>query len=386
MKRLPPRAIAFALTCVGSVGCHGSQVHYAPGPPPPEPRTATATLYLLGDGGYASPGRAMVLQHLGDELDRVSRAAPERPIAVVFLGDNIYDLGAREAFKETDLAHLAAQMAPLGRAPRARGVFLPGNHDWAKGADDEIGDAAIAIQQAWLDEIGGDRIDVEMLPGDGCPGPASLEVGPDLRLVLLDTEALLRSATVGCGGPERFAERLRDDLSRNADRAVVLAAHHPMATGGPHGGNIGLFQRGPLLYYLTKKSGLSVQDLSSPAYSDMIEELRTAIEASGVEPLAFAAGHDHSLQVIRMTEPGSPRFQLVSGSASKSGPARRIRGTRYASDAHGYMRLDIGPSEARLTVFAVDETGEAVTEVYGCLLVDPRASGDCPEATLRNRR
>jgi hypothetical protein len=50
------------------------------------------------------------------------------------------------------------------------------------------------------------------------------------------------------------------------------------------------------------------------------------------------------------------------------------------------MRLDVGPSEARLTVFAVDETGQAVTEVFGCLLVDPRASGDCPEATFRNGR
>jgi hypothetical protein len=50
------------------------------------------------------------------------------------------------------------------------------------------------------------------------------------------------------------------------------------------------------------------------------------------------------------------------------------------------MRLDVGPREARLTVFAVDQTGEAVTEVYGCLLVDPRATGDCPEATLRNGR
>jgi hypothetical protein len=376
------RRLLVGVACLGSASCTGTQVHYLPQPAPPEPPAVSSTLYLVGDGGYASEGRAMVLSHLGEELDRLSASNPERPIVVVYLGDNIYDVGAREEYRQEDLAHLTAQTAPLLEAPGAQGIFLPGNHDWAKGASDELGEEAIEIQDAWLDELAEGRIDAELLPNDGCPGPATLNVGPDLHLVVIDTEALLRAPLDGCGGPARFFQRLRDDLAANADRTVVLTAHHPMASGGPHGGNVGLFEYGPLVYYLSKKAGVSVQDLGSPAYSEMMDGLQLAIAESGTTPLVFAAGHDHSLQVVGLEGPGAPRYQLVSGSASKSEPARRIDGMRYATDAHGYMRLDVGAERARLTVFAVGERGDSIREVFGCLLAPTAAAAECPEAEL----
>ena len=376
------RALLVGVVCLGSLGCHGTQVRYRPRPAPPEPPSVSATLYLVGDAGYASEGRALVLSHLAAELDRLSATSPERSIVVVYLGDNIYDVGAREEYREEDLAHLTAQTAPLLEAPGARGIFLPGNHDWAKGASNELGERAVEVQDAWLDELAEGRIDAEMLPNDGCPGPATLDVGPDVHLVVVDTEALLRAPLDGCGRHERFFERFREDLAANARRTVVLAAHHPMASGGPHGGNIGLLQYGPFVYYLAKKAGVSIQDLGSPTYSDMIDGLRLAIAESGTTPLVFAAGHDHSLQVIGLSGPGAPRYQLVSGSASKREPARRVDGMRYATNAHGYMRLDVGAERTRLTVFAVDESGDSVHEVFGCLLPPTPAAAECPEAEL----
>jgi hypothetical protein len=356
-------------------------VHYLPSPAPPEPSDVTATLYLIGDGGYASEGRALVLAHLAADLEALARRSPDRPVAAVYLGDNIYDMGAREEYRAEDLAHLTAQTAPLLRFPGARGVFLPGNHDWAMGAADERGRLALALQEQWLDELDEGRADVELLPSDGCPGPVGLDVGPDLRVLVFDTEALLRAPLDGCGGATRFYHVLRDDLAANGDRTVVLAAHHPMATGGPHGGNIGLLQYGPLVYYFAKKAGVSIQDLGSPAYSEMMDGIRLAIEESGTRPLAFAAGHDHSLQVIGLDGPGAPRYQLVSGSASKSGPARRMEGMRFATDAHGYMRLDVGAESTRLTVFAVTD-GAGVREVFGCVLEGRETEAGCPEAEL----
>ena len=53
---------------------------------------------------------------------------------VLFLGDNIYEVGARPDFRSVDLEHLTVQSAVLGDDPRAVAVFLPGNHDWARGA------------------------------------------------------------------------------------------------------------------------------------------------------------------------------------------------------------------------------------------------------------
>jgi hypothetical protein len=357
-------------------------IRYEPMAQNPAPATQLeAAVYLLGDGGEDSPGRAVVLGHARADIERLAAANPGLPIVVVYLGDNIYEIGAREEFKVEDAGHLAAQADVIGQLPGATVVFLPGNHDWAKGAANERARESIRMQERWLYEVAGnDR--ARFLPADGCPGPSTLDVGADVHLVFLDTEWLLRRPNDDCGSVEDFYERLRDDLAANRDKRVILAAHHPMATGGPHGGNIGLFHRGPIVYYLAVKSGLSVQDLASGRYSDMLAGVRSAIYESGSIPLAAAAGHDHSLQVIRMHEPGDPSFQLVSGSASRITPAGRTDGTRYAASRHGYMRLDFGPTETRLSVFAQSADEGPVQAVFHCKLTEAGLLAECPEATV----
>jgi hypothetical protein len=368
-------AVLFATACSGTV------VQYEPVAVPPAPSSdLAAALYLVGDAGEDSPGRDSVLAQLGRDIDSTRARFPMAPILVAFLGDNIYDVGARAEFKEEDLAQLTAQVAALGAGPDVRGVFLPGNHDWAKGADIGRAKAAIRAQQAWLREISF-ATPATLLPGDACPGPATVDLTDGVHLVFIDTEWLLRYPPDDCGTPEAFYERLRVDLADNADKRVVIATHHPLATGGPHGGNVGPLEHGPFLYYLASKSGLSVQDLASPRYSAMGSALRGAIAASGVTPLAVASGHDHSLQVIAMGDTGEPAYQLVSGSASKWSPARRIEGTRYAASAHGFMRLDFRPTSTRLVVFGEDGQGRAVRPLFACAISVKTLPNECPEAS-----
>jgi hypothetical protein len=112
----------------------------------------------------------------------------------------------------------------------------------------------------------------------------------------------------------------------------------------------------------------------------MIRKIEGAFEASGSRPLLHAAGHDHTLQVIRLTGPGRPAYQLVSGAGSRSTNSRRIDGTRYASNGFGYMRLDFGTVDARLTVYARDLEGGAVRPVFACTLSPEAPEGECPEA------
>jgi hypothetical protein len=364
-----------------SVGC-ATNVRYQAieGPPDLPTDPVQAALYLVGDAGEDSPGRAAVLGHLRDDLTRMEREHAGVPVVVAFLGDNIYDVGARETHRDEDLAHLAAQVGALEPSPTAHAVFLPGNHDWAKGAEDERALEAVRIQERWLGElVGEDR--ASFRPSDGCPGPAGLDLGPDVRLVFIDTEWLLRRPVTACGTPEDFYDALTEELEQHAGDQVILAAHHPMATGGPHGGNIGAFHRGPFVYYLAVKAGISVQDLASGRYSDVLAGVRHAIVESGKKPLAFVAGHDHSLQVIRMTGRENPGFQLVSGSGSKTSPVDRVDGTRYAASAHGYMRLDFGPDRARLTVFAQSDDDPTVRPVFHCTLVSDDVTS-CAEAPL----
>ena len=374
-------------TCVGTCilvagGCTATQVRYEPlSDPPPPLFDVEATLYLVGDAGEDNPVRDAVLAHLSSDIEAVGRRRPGLPIIVAFLGDNIYEIGAREEHRDEDFAILAAQANALGDGPNVRGVFLPGNHDWAKGANDADARSAVRVQQEWLAEVPRARR-VEFLPSDGCPGPAAFDVGRTVHLVFIDTEWLLRLPDDDCGDADGFYERLQADLEANRDRRIVVVAHHPMATGGPHGGNIAPLTRGPLVYYLAVKSGAAVQDLASGRYSDMLTRLRTAFARSGGEPLVFAAGHDHTLQVIRMAGPGEPRYQLVSGSASRTSPVDRIDGTRYATDGHGYMRLDFGAAAAHLLVFSRDTDSGEVRAVFNCSLTAEANDQECPEASL----
>jgi hypothetical protein len=360
-----------------------------------------ATVYLVGDAGLDTDGRDAVLAQLHADLRRHVEEHPTVPALVAFLGDNIYEVGARADRRSEDLAKLSVQVDAVVAAPGVRGVFLPGNHDWAKGAPDSLGRSAIEVQQGWLQDIRGSR-DVSFLPADECPGPQTVGVGGDVSVVFIDTEWLLRQPE-DCGGADLFYRRLTRVLERLAGDRVILAAHHPRATGGPHGGNVGLFDHGPVIYYLGAKAGLGVQDLASGRYSEMLRRLRAAIAASGHRPLVMAAGHDHSLQVIGLQRPDEPLYQLVSGSASKTSPVERIEGTRYATSSHGYMRLDFTPDRARLVVHAIgsraldalgdggsDGAGDGgateragVEPVFACML-DSEAGGGCPEAPLRD--
>ncbi len=382
MKARPLMFLGVATCILVAGGCTAAQVRYQSLADPPAPLFAVqATLYLVGDAGEDNPASDAVLSHLRSDIEAVGRRSPGSPIVVAFLGDNIYEVGAREEHRDEDFALLAAQADALGDSPNVRGVFVPGNHDWADGARYAQARRAMRVQQEWLAEMSRTR-NVELLPRDACPGPAVLDLGGNLHLVLMDTEWLLRLPDDDCGSADAFYERLQADLEANRDRRVVMVAHHPMATGGRHGGNVGLFSRGPFVYYLAVKSGAWLQELASGRYSDMLTRLRAVFAASGVEPLVFAAGHDHSLQVIRMAGPGEPRYQLVSGSVSKTSLVDRINGTRYATDGHGYMRLDFDASAARLVVFSRDTDSGEVRAVFSCSLTAEVNDQECPEAAL----
>ena len=373
------RALAVAIAVALAWGCTPGQVRYqSMAAPAAATAPVEATLFLVGDAGEVNPHSAAVLAHLGENIASIAASAG-RPVTVAFLGDNIYEAGARPDNEEIDLAILDAQVAALGRDPDVRGVFVPGNHDWSKGGADEQGRLAVRLQQDWISRLGGDR-NVDLLPADACPGPAGVDVGQSVRLLFVDTEWLLRQPEDDCGTADEFYEKLRRDLEQNRGKRIVVMSHHPLASGGPHAGHVAPFQSGPLVYYLVRKSGVSVQDLMSTRYSDMIRRLEGAFAASGTRPLLHAAGHDHTLQVIRRAGPGQPAYQLVSGAGSRSTNSRRIDGTRYATNGFGYMRLDFGATDARLTVYARDLEGGAVRPVFACTLSQSAPEGECPEA------
>ena len=327
--RVYARAAACTVSLALSVGCH-QRVSIED----LSPAEIETTLFLLGDAGEPDP------RQIGSPLDSLTAqaaAAPERTI-IVFLGDNVYPAGipAEGAAEWADARRrLEAQVRaiPLG----ARGIFVPGNHDWANATP--FGLYSIRLQEQMIASLAQGR-NVRLLPGNGCPGPAKLDIGR-LHLVALDTQWWLHSfivkddksacpaATIGA-----VTAALRDQVRPAGDgRVVFVVGHHPLMTGGIHGGYCGV--TGPF-----RRFGGNPQDILSGVNRAMRDSLRSAF--FGHPPLAYIAGHDHNLQVLRGGR--NVDYLLVSGAgaAGKTECAVRMRESYYVSQHRaGFMRVDI---------------------------------------------
>jgi hypothetical protein len=104
------------------------------------------------------------------------------------------------------------------------------------------------------------------------------------------------------------------------------------------------------LRYILARSGALLQDLNSIAYRELLAMLLAAFEERA--PLIFAAGHDHTLQVIEGRAERDPRLNLVVGSGSKSSPVGYADGGRYRSSAPGYMRI-MTHRDGRVDLFVI---------------------------------
>jgi hypothetical protein len=377
------RALRVAiLAAVGLGGCT-QQVLPKAAPVPALPAdSVVASLYFLGDGGRPDSAGEPVLEALTAAL----RTAPDRSVAF-FLGDNVYYGGIPDTSASDYVEsrrRLTAQVEAVV-VSGARGVFLPGNHDW-KGPD---GWSAILRAEQIVAETGEGR--VVQLPGNGCPGPAVMEVG-GVRVVMLDTEWWLHKSgpkpegpAQGCVAAGGVFDSVRALLATAGGRPTLVAGHHPLAGGGEHGGYFGwkdyffplrhvvswLWLPLPVIgaaYPAARNAGISRQDMSNPTYQRLIDSIGAALR--DMPPAAYISGHEHSLQVIELP---SGLLQLVSGGGyyGHIDFLTPINGTWLALARSGYMRVDVTPGgRLRLAIFTVDSTGQA-TEVASRWLTSP---------------
>jgi len=339
--------------------------------PVPGPGEIAASVFLIGDGGAPAPGGEPVLQALATLLE----AGPDSSL-VVFLGDNIYPRGlpAPGANGRAEAERRLDTQVHAVAVGTARAVFVPGNHDWAKSGKDGL--AAIRRQGERIAEVSGGRS--RLRPADGCPGP-DVEDFAGIRVIYLDTEWWLTPHAKpgpgdGCaaGTQGEVLARLGEAIGSAGGMPVLVTGHHPLVTGGEHGGYFGggdhlfplrklhgaLWLPLPLigsLYPVVRGAGVSSEDVHGSRYV----RLRAALDSLYAEhpPLLHAAGHEHSLQLI---DRGRPPLLAVSGVGiyGHESYVMALPETRLALAEAGFMRLDLlSDGRIRLGVLTVNRAG-----------------------------
>ena len=297
----------------------------------PQQENLIHRVVLIGDAGVPMDSEP-VLATLGRWAD----VYPEQT-TVLFLGDNVYPAGVEEDAVAEGEEILRKQVS----ATTAGRVFIPGNHDWGHAGTDRL-----LRQQAYLDAN-----NIEFVPRDGCPGPTLRPIVPSvdggargISAIAFDIDPwyFAEEGLPHCNGnktPEDLAADLAELLQANQDQWTLVAAHHPLRTGGPHGG----FSRGAVGDFITGAIYLIFGSLQD-AYEDGYRAIMTPIEGAlaSAPPTLFVAGHDHNLQVL---EGGAhATYQLVSGAGSttrvRDGHVTNIEGTLFAHGHAGFMVVD----------------------------------------------
>jgi len=316
---------------------------------------------LAGDAGLAVRDDDPTLALLGRWADEFSGRTQ-----VIYLGDNVYPEGLQKGDKQGE-AVLLHQI----RATRAPKIFVPGNHDWGYTGTQDLTPGVLGHQQDFIEAHAAEH--AELHPTNGCPGPDEIEILPPgksltggLSVVALDLHWWLlpaneRPKCEGIDDTNAFLKRFGETLEAHRGRNLLVVAHHPILSGGPHGGQSrgSWIDLGVTLAYPLYRS----QDLFQPGYQEMVRLLEAPMSKD--PPLAMVGGHDHSLQIL--ADVNVARVVIVSGAASRVSGVTSIPGTLFAHAHLGFVVMDFykleGGTEETVLVRVV-ETGRGEDPVF----------------------
>lgn len=306
------------------------------------------SVFLIGDAGKKGEIQTAVLSLMRSQLEReVGKKT------VVYLGDNIYPSGLPPKDYEKKRAAAEANLLPqlqILDGMDAKVFALAGNHDWGYGRE-----GLNRQENFWEDYF---DLDDVFLPKAGKGDVEDIDLSDNLVLILLDSEWYIRDwdgdPEINKGSEiksrEAFWAEFIHELKKHRSKDVIVAFHHPLVSGGPHGGyfpindilfplrdlNSSLFVPIPLIGPVLRANlGLSV-DISHKRYTEFVEQVNRY--AAPFDNVVLASGHEHNLQMGHTLE-GIP--QIVSGSGAKRNPVKVGGNVEFGIGEGGFVQLDV---------------------------------------------
>ena len=316
------------------------------------------SVFLIGDTGEPKFPEDKNLKFLESKLDNAS----ENDI-LIFLGDNIYPKGLPDE-EHPDRLEMEKKFNPsldVMKKFKGKKYMIMGNHDWAQGKS--YGWENVKNMGEYVTQYVGEGV---VVPTGGCPGPVEVPLTPETTLILMDFQYFLQPGPKprsidGCepGGTLEAIESLKDMVIRNSNKHILIAAHHPLYSYGPHGGKYNFLKTNlfplteaksmrnlyiPLpglgtIYWFGRAVVGNIQDIPHPKYKAIRNFIVEILEEHG-QDIVWANGHEHSLQYIQK---GKSHY-VVSGSGSKTSRVVEGKGTQFYKKERGFAELRYRPS------------------------------------------
>jgi len=344
--------------------------------------TVAARIILIGDAGALVNGKHPVASAVKHYLH------PDKKTTIVYLGDNLYQFGLPDEGNRNYVLSrtvLDSQMAVAANTP-AHVYMIPGNHDWANGRT--YGWETLLRQEAYVNLM--KEKNVEFVPNEGCPGPVEVPISNDVVMIVFDSQWFLHQNDkpgiewdCDCKTESEFMLRLSEMLRKNYNKLVIMACHHPFMSNGIHGGYFGLKQHIfpftdmkknlyiPLpvlgsIYPISRSVFGSPQDISYPAYANMVNKIRA--ETKLHPNVIYATGHDHSLQLLKDTS----HYYIVSGSGCHTSRVESSKNSLYVNgDSLGFAVLEVSKNKnVRVKFYTVNIDSATAKEAFSKNIFD----------------
>lgn len=313
-------------------------------------------LIFIGDAGNADqePGLSL-MKAIATRL----KALPT-PKTLFFLGDNIYQDGFQNdeikcSSDSVESKKLDAQLY-IGKATLSPSYFVPGNHDWDY--RNEPDRKLIKKQRFYLEQCGRET---QFLPNEEKGTRFISSITNELfTAIFLDSQALMRADSNEKIQSYNLLKAMFD--VSDVSKPILLIAHHPIATHGPHGGCYQQDYFGSSIINFFRRNGTSWgQDMNAKEYANYIQQITKIIPSKN--KVIFVAGHDHNLQILNLKEGAD--YSIVSGSGSKASPVCDGDNTLFAQQALGHIEIDfMKGGEISAEVFSYTPKDNRLNKVY----------------------